>query len=128
MNKYEIIKDIGVGTFGTVYEAINKITNEKVAIKKLKQKIDSWEKCLNQNEVYFLRKLNHPNIVKLLEVIREKNDDISLVFEYCDYNLYELIKTYKRKQMSISESKIKNIIYSLTLGLSHIHNRINYLL
>ena len=33
MNKYEIIKDIGVGTFGTVYEAINKITNEKVAIK-----------------------------------------------------------------------------------------------
>ena len=122
MNKYEIIKDIGVGTFGTVYEAINKITNEKVAIKKLKQKIDSWEKCLNQNEVYFLRKLNHPNIVKLLEVIREKNDDISLVFEYCDYNLYELIKTYKRKQMSISESKIKNIIYSLTLGLSHIHN------
>ena len=122
MNKYEIIKDIGVGTFGTVYEAINKITNEKVAIKKLKQKINSWEKCMNQNEVYFLRKLNHPNIVKLLEVIHEKNDDTSLVFEYCDYNLYELIKTYKRKQMSLSESKIKNIIYSITLGLYHIHS------
>ena len=65
MNKYEIIKDIGVGTFGTVYEAINKITNEKVAIKKLKEKINSWENCMNQNEVYFLRKLNHPNVVKL---------------------------------------------------------------
>ena len=122
MNKYEIIKDIGVGTFGTVYEAINKITNEKVAIKKLKQKINSWEKCMNQNEVYFLRKLNHPNIVKLLEVIHEKNDDTSLIFEYCDYNLYELIKTYKRKQMSLSELKIKNIIYSITLGLYHIHS------
>ena len=42
----------------------------------------------------------------------EENSDISLVFEYCDFNLYELIKTYKRKQMSISESKIKNIIYN----------------
>ena len=118
MNKYEIIKDVGVGTFGTVYEAINKITNEKVAIKKLRQKIDSWEKCMNQNEVYFLRKLNHPNIIKLLEVIREKNNDISLIFEYCDFNLYEIIKNHKRNQTPIPESKIKNIVYNITQGLS----------
>ena len=122
MNKYEIIKDIGVGTFGTVYEAINKITNEKVAIKKLKEKINSWENCMNQNEVYFLRKLNHPNVVKLLEVIREKNDDVSLVFEFCDCNLYDLIKSHRRKQMQISESQIHNIIYSITSGLSYIHS------
>ena len=122
MNKYEIIKGIGDGTFGNVYEAINKITKEKVAIKKLKQKIDSWEKCMNQNEVYFLRKLNHPNIIKLLEVIKEKNDNISLVFEYCDFNLFELIKSHKKKQTSIPETQIRNIIYSITLGLSHIHS------
>ena len=122
MNKYEIIKDVGVGTFGTVYEAINKNTNEKVAIKKLKEKINSWEKCMNQNEVYFLRKLNHPNVVKILEVIREKNDDISLVFEFCDCNLYDLIKSHKRKQLPISESQIQNIIYSITSGLSYIHS------
>ena len=122
MNKYEIIKSIGDGTFGNVYEAINKITKEKVAIKKLKQKINSWEKCMNQSEVYFLRKLNHPNIIKLLEVIKEKNDDISLVFEYCDCNLYELIKSHKRNKLSISEGQIQNIIYSITLGLSHLHS------
>ena len=122
MNKYEIIKGIGDGTFGNVYEAINKITKEKVAIKKLKQKIDSWEKCMNQNEVYFLRKLNHPNIIKLLEVIKEKNDNISLVFEYCDFNLFELIKSHKKKQIPIPETQIHKIIYSITLGLSHIHS------
>ena len=69
MNKYEIIKDIGGGSYGTVYEGIDKKTNKKVAIKKLKQKIDSWEECMNQNEVYFLRKLIHPNIISLIEVI-----------------------------------------------------------
>jgi len=53
MNKYEIIKDIGGGSYGVVYEGVNLETNEKVAIKKLKQKIDSWEDCMNQNEVFF---------------------------------------------------------------------------
>ncbi len=38
MNKYEIIKGIGDGTFGNVYEAINKITKEKVAIKNLNKR------------------------------------------------------------------------------------------
>uniref|UniRef100_A0A6C0DIP1 non-specific serine/threonine protein kinase n=1 Tax=viral metagenome TaxID=1070528 RepID=A0A6C0DIP1_9ZZZZ len=32
-NKYKIIKEIGAGTFGTIYEGINIRTNEKVAIK-----------------------------------------------------------------------------------------------
>ena len=65
MNKYQIIKLIGDGTYGQVYEGINKETNMKVAIKKLKNKMSSWEDCILQNEVRFLRKLNHENIVKL---------------------------------------------------------------
>ena len=76
MNKYQIIKVIGDGTYGQVYEGINKETNMKVAIKKLKNKVSSWEDCLLQNEVRFLRKLNHENVVKLLEVIREQNNDV----------------------------------------------------
>ena len=58
MNKYEIIKDIGGGSYGVVYEGVNLETNEKVAIKKLKQKIDSWEDCMNQNEVFFFKEVN----------------------------------------------------------------------
>jgi serine/threonine protein kinase len=123
MNKYEIIKDIGGGSFGVVYEGINKQTNEKVAIKKLKQKIDSWEACMNQNEVYFLRKLVHPNIIKLIEVIREPNSDISFVFEYCDCNLYEYISNHRKRKKAISEDKIHNIIYNITKGLSYMHSQ-----
>ena len=36
-------------------------------------------------------------------------NDISLIFEYCDFNLYEIIKNHKRNQTPIPESKIKNI-------------------
>ena len=122
MNKYEIIKDLGGGSYGTVYEGINKKTSEKVAIKKLKQKMDSWDDCMNQNEVYFLRKLNHPNIIKLIEVIREPNSDISFVFEFCECNLYEYITTHLKRKKAIQEDKIQNIIYNIARGLSYMHS------
>lgn len=38
-----------------------------------------------------LKKLNHANVVKLKEVIRE-NDHLYFVFEYMKENLYQLMK------------------------------------
>lgn len=36
MDKYKIIKNMGEGSFGQVFKAVNNSTNEIVAIKKLK--------------------------------------------------------------------------------------------
>ena len=123
MNKYQILKSIGDGTYGTVYEGINKETNQKVAIKKLKNKMTSWEECMLQNEVRFLSKLNkNENIIKLLEVIREQNNDVSYIFEYCDCNLFEFIERHRKQKMFISEAKIRNIIYQITCGIKYLHS------
>ena len=47
----------------------------------MKRKFFSWEECMALREVKSLRKLSHPCVVKLKEVIRE-NDDLFFVFEY----------------------------------------------
>lgn len=47
----------------------------------MKRKFFSWEECMSLREVKSLRKLNHPCVVKLKEVIRE-NDELFFVFEY----------------------------------------------
>ena len=122
MNKYQIIKLIGDGTYGQVYEGINKESKTKVAIKKLKKKMSSWEECILQNAVRILRKLNHENIVKLLEVIREQNSDVSYIFEYCDCNLFQFIENYRKQKMYISEMKIRNIIYQIVCGVKYLHS------
>lgn len=57
------------------------ILSVQVAIKKMKRKFFSWEECMSLREVKSLRKLNHPSVVKLKEVIRE-NDELFFVFEY----------------------------------------------
>lgn len=54
-----------------------------------------------------LKKLNHANIVKLKEVIRE-SDELFFVFEYMDENLYEQTKARDRP---FPETKIRNIMY-----------------
>lgn len=66
---------------GTVWKAINRKTGEVVAVKKMKRKYYSWEECLALREVKGLRRLHHPCIIKLKEVVRE-NDELFFVFEF----------------------------------------------
>ena len=123
MKKYQILKVIGDGTYGKVYSGVNKETNEKVAIKILKNKMSSWEECVLQNEVRFLGKLNNENIVKLLEVNREQNNEVSYIFELCDCNLFEFIEKHRKQKMFISEAKVRNIIYQITCGIKYLHSK-----
>uniref|UniRef100_A0A8C6R2A6 Protein kinase domain-containing protein n=1 Tax=Nannospalax galili TaxID=1026970 RepID=A0A8C6R2A6_NANGA len=64
-----------------------------------------------------LKKLNHANVVKLKEVIRE-NDNLYFIFEYMKENLYQLIK---ERNKLFPESSIRNIMYQLLQGLAFIH-------
>ena len=83
MDKYQVHKTIGDGTYGSVLKAMNRTTGEIVAIKKMKKKYFKWNQCIDQKEIESLIKLSHPNIVKLYEVILEKNT-LHFVFEFLD--------------------------------------------
>ena len=117
MDKYKIVKTLGDGTYGSVVKAVNKSTNEEVAIKKMKKKFYSWEECMALREIKSLRKLNQCNIVKLKEVIRV-NDDLYFVFEYMEQNVYQLMKD---RPGSFPENQIKCILYQTLLGLAYMH-------
>jgi len=90
MDKYRIVKFIGDGTYGQVARGENRQTGEVVAIKKMKKKFYSWDDCMALREIKALRRLNHPNIIKLREVLRV-NDDLYLVFDYMDGNVFDTI-------------------------------------
>ncbi|OVA05392.1 Protein kinase domain [Macleaya cordata] len=117
MNRYNIIREVGEGSFGSVCRAINKQTGEAVAIKRIKKKFDSWEECLNLREVKSLRKMNHPNIVKLREVIRE-NEILYFVFEYMECNLYELIS---EQANYFSEAEVRRWCFKIFQALLYMH-------
>lgn len=58
---------------------------------RMKRKFHSWQECLELREIRSLKKLNHVNIIKLKEVIRE-SDNLFFIFEYMKENLYQLMK------------------------------------
>uniref|UniRef100_A0A0R0GG17 Protein kinase domain-containing protein n=1 Tax=Glycine max TaxID=3847 RepID=A0A0R0GG17_SOYBN len=64
-----------------------------------------------------LRKMNHSNIIKLKEVVRE-NNELFFIFEYMDCNLYQLIKE-REKPFSEEETGC----FMRQQGLSHMHKK-----
>ncbi|XP_024135752.1 serine/threonine-protein kinase MAK isoform X7 [Oryzias melastigma] len=118
MNRYTTLKQLGDGTYGSVLMGRNNESGEYVAIKRMKKKFYSWEECMNLREVKSLKKLNHANVVKLKEVIRE-NDHLYFVFEYMKENLYQLMKDRENKMFS--ENEIRNILFQVLSGLTFVH-------
>jgi len=116
--RFEYLKQLGDGTFGSVHLFRTRDTNDLVAVKSMKKKFYTWEECIKLREVKSLRELNHPNIVKLKEVIREEKQ-LYFVFEYMKQNLYQLMKD--RNGSKFSEPSIRNMIYQVLQGLAYMH-------
>ena len=85
--KYEKLEELGQGTFGVVYLAKNKFTEELVELKKIrKQQEEDGVPSSALREIALLMELEHVNIVKLIEVINTIKK-LTLVFEYVPKDL-----------------------------------------
>ena len=57
----------------------------------------TWNEALQLREVQALQHLgNHPNVVKIKEMAM-KDQQLNVVFEYCDRNLFQLMQERSKK-------------------------------
>ncbi|SCM04183.1 mitogen-activated protein kinase 1, putative [Plasmodium chabaudi chabaudi] len=120
LKKYDIIKKIGKGAYGIVFKARCRKSKKIVAVKKIFGAFqNSTDAQRTFREIMFLHQLNgHDNIIKLLDVMRAKNDqDIYLVFEYMETDLHEVIRAD-----ILEEIHKKYIIYQLLRALKYMHS------
>ena len=113
--KYIRGKKIGKGTFGAVYESKNIIFNNKVAMKII-PKDYHMNNSLIKNEIDILRKLSHPNIVRIYEFYESKNC-FYLINEFCpEGELYNYINN-----STLNEQQLSVIFYQVFSGLKYLH-------
>jgi len=121
MEKYKYNKEkdkLGEGTYGVVYKALNQETNKLVALKSIRlDSVDEGVPCTAIREIGLLIELNHPNIVKLEEIVSE-DSCLTLVFEHCDLDL----KKYIEKCFGfIKPMVMKSFLYQLLKGVAYCH-------
>ena len=120
-NHYDCTKKIGKGGFGKVFQVCNKKTKKLYACKKVsKLNINNLEKL--RKEIEILKKLDHPNIVKLYEVFESENS-LYLIMEECfGGELFERI--WKRIQANdmYTEKGVCSLIRQIIGTIEYCHN------
>ena len=119
IDDYLILETLGEGAFGKVKLAIHKPTNQEVAIKIFEKKnFNSTNDLLYfKNEISILKKFNHPNIIKIYNIIE---DDLSyyIIMEYASKG--ELLK-YIVDNKRLNEKEAACFYCQLICGLEFIH-------
>ena len=125
-NKYKRGKLLGKGAFGNVYESKNPIFDNKIAMKiidknkininDINNEIQNEEKEDMKSEINILKKLSHPNIVRIFEFY-ETDNYFYIITEFCKEGE---LSNYLNKNI-LSEAQLCVIFYQVFSGLIYLH-------
>ncbi|KAJ0540116.1 putative protein-serine/threonine kinase CMGC-CDK-CRK7-CDK9 family [Helianthus annuus] len=119
---FEKLEKVGQGTYSSVFRARDLEGGRIVALKKVR--FDNFEPesvRFMAREIMILRRLNHPNIMKLDGIITSQlSCSIYLVFEYMEHDISGLLSC---PDIKFTESQIKCYMKQLLSGLEHCHSR-----
>nr|GME09933.1 serine/threonine-protein kinase ATG1c isoform X2 [Ipomoea batatas] len=112
---YVVSKQIGMGSFSTVWHARHRVECTEVAIKEIATaRLNSKLKESLKSEIVILKKINHCNIIRLHDMIEEPGK-IYIVLEYCrggDLSMY-----LQKRHGRIPETTAKHFMQQLASGL-----------
>lgn len=101
---------IGQGTYSSVYKARDIIQNKLVALKRVRfDNLDVESVKFMAREILILRRLDHPNVIKLEGLITSpRSCSLYLIFEYMEHDLTGLAS---RPGVKFSEPQVNHINY-----------------
>lgn len=119
---YEKIEKVGEGTYGVVYKARHKSSNNIVALKKIRlENEDEGVPSTAMREISLLKELKHPNIVDLTDVHLTENR-LYLVFEFLSMDLKRYIDLIPKDEF-LDAKLLKSYLRQMLDALLFCHKR-----
>lgn len=118
---YQKLEKVGEGTYGTVHKARDKKTGALVALKRIRlEAADEGTPSTAVREISILKQLQHPNIVKLIDVDHTP-DTLTLVFEFIDRDLKMYLDSFGAEglPMPIIESFLRQLLQAVAFCHEH---------
>lgn len=121
VNEYQKLSKINEGTYGVVYKAKDRKTEEIVALKMIKMNMeDEYGFPLTSlREINILLSCNHPSIVNVKEVVVGNGDSVFMVMEHLEHDLRGVMD---RMKQPFSTSEVKCLMIQLLEGLKYLHS------
>ncbi|KAI7749919.1 hypothetical protein M8C21_008249 [Ambrosia artemisiifolia] len=118
---FEKLEKIGQGTYSSVYKARDLTNNKIVALKRVRfDNMDAESVKFMAREILILRRLDHPNIIKLEGLVTSRaSRSLYLVFEYMEHDLTGLASL---PGVKFTEPQVKCYMQQLLSGLDHCHS------
>ena len=119
--QYELLRQIGQGGMGTVFEGTDRSLGRRVAIKKMRDEIrgDARERARFVIEAKTVAALHHPNVVDIY-AIAEDGEDVYLIFEYVDgKTVHDLV----RAQGRLTSAEVLRITRASAEALGYAHSK-----
>jgi len=120
LRRYEIIRKVGSGAYGIVWQCMDKKTKQTYALKKIFGAFQNTTDAQRTfREIMFLQELaGHENIITLENVIKADNDkDIYLVFAFMETDLHTVIRANILKDVHQ-----RYVIFQLLKALKYMHS------
>ena len=119
-DSFQIHREVGVGSFGKVYEAFKKDSNERYAIKVLSKHMLKRQKQFKYAiaECKILKEIRHPFIIPLFWAFQTSRN-LFIVYEFCPYGDLTNILKIKGK---LSEAEAKLYISETILAIEYLHS------
>ena len=126
IDDYEIIKQIGNGTFSKVSLIKRKKDGNIFALKRIELlKMSEKEKENSLNEIRLLASINHRNIISYKDSFyEEKTKTLNIILEYADDgDLQSKITSHKIAKHYFNEKTIWSIFIQMVNGLKQLHEK-----
>ena len=121
-----LLKCLGKGAFGEVYLTSKQGSKQKYATKKIDKKFTQNPRAKKylDNEIKILKEIDHPNIIKLVDV-KETTNFYYLVMELCNGGgLSDCLEDYQKKyKKPFPEETVQYLMRQIVDGINYLHKK-----